>query len=62
VETRRGEVRGLGRRCLMRNYSGFNALPHECAMKVRAYNGNRRVIYDRRCLRQYGYRVAKDSR
>ena len=53
--TRRGEVYGYGRRCLLNNYSQFNALPHDCAVRARGYNGGQRVIYSGRCLRKHGY-------
>ena len=58
VATRRGEVRGFGRRCLLNNYRHFNALPHNCAVQARDFGGRKRVIYQGRCLRQYGYQVA----
>ncbi len=53
--TRQGEVYGYGRRCLLNNYSQFNALPHDCAVRARGHNGGQRVIYSGRCLRNYGY-------
>lgn len=61
-QTRRGQVQGFGRNCLLNNYSSFNALPHKCAFKSRARDGRSRVIYSRYCLQQHGYRVSADRR
>lgn len=62
VQTRRGYIKGFGRRCLLNNYGHYNSLPHQCAVKTRDYSGKRRVIYSGRCLGQYGYRVAGRNR
>lgn len=58
VETRRGDVRMFGARCLNRNYRHADWLPRECKIRVK---GKRhiRTGYKPRCLRNYGYRVAR---
>ncbi|MCR9113621.1 MAG: hypothetical protein NXH84_10120 [Rhodobacteraceae bacterium] len=58
ASTRSGEVRGFERNCLLRNYAHFNSLPHECAVRARG-EGRQWVIYQRRCLKQYGFRNAE---
>lgn len=53
-------IRGFGRRCLNRSNVNVNALPRDCAVKFRDRKSNRPVvIYGGRCLRSYGYRVAR---
>ena len=53
-------IRGFGRRCLNRSNVNVNALPRDCAVKFRDRKSNRPVvIYGGRCLRGYGYRVAR---
>ena len=53
-----GYIEGYGRRCLFNNYSQFNALPHECATRVRARNGRTRIIYPDYCLNRRGLATA----
>ncbi len=52
---RYGHVSGYGRGCLINHYGGYNALPHDCAIKVRNHNGKRRVLYPQSCLATYGF-------
>lgn len=52
IHTNRGQMSGYGQQCLLRNYASFNALPHQCAVRVRGHG----LIYDGRCLRKFGYR------
>jgi len=54
--SRHGRIGGFDRRCLHRNYGHFNALPHQCAVRV---GGRSRVIYRDRCLHRHGYRVSR---
>ncbi|MCC1494204.1 hypothetical protein [Cognatishimia sp. F0-27] len=56
----------LPRRCLRRNYVGFNRLPDRCLMRIAPRHnrfgygqGKPRAAYALRCLRQKGYRVAR---
>lgn len=51
-------IHGLSRRCLINNYSRFNALPHECARRVVNRNGRERIIYSNHCLDRRGFRIA----
>ena len=54
------KVRGFARGCLKRSNVNLRALPRQCAYRVRnPHNGNMRVIYGSRCLRDQGYRAAK---
>ena len=60
IETRRGDVRMFGKRCLQRNYRYADWLPQDCKIRVKTWrHGHRvtRVGYKPRCLRHYGYRV-----
>ena len=57
--TRRGDVRMFGQRCLNRNYAFAASLPNACAQSIRTYSGVRSG-YDPRCLRGYGYRIARN--
>lgn len=53
-------IRGFSRGCLNRSNVNVNALPRDCAVKFRDRKSNRPVvIYGGRCLRGYGYRVAR---
>lgn len=54
--TNGGYIQGFGRQCLLRNYSHYNALPHECAVRVYDDRNRERVIYRNRCLNRYGFR------
>jgi len=47
-----GNRAGYSGRCLNRHYSGYDALPSACAVRV---GGQHRTIYRDRCLNQYGY-------
>lgn len=54
------DVRGLAIGCLKRNSVNVKALPQHCKIKVRnPYNGKRKMIFGKRCLREQGYRVAR---
>ncbi|WP_299027153.1 hypothetical protein [uncultured Sulfitobacter sp.] len=57
-DTRRGQVRMFGNRCLERNYQFVNRLPQNCFVRVRTNEG-KRSGYGARCLRQNGYRLAR---
>lgn len=59
VETRFGEHRMFGRRCLQRNYAQVADLPRRCAVRVFAANGNIRRGFDPQCLRAEGYRARR---
>lgn len=54
VDTRRGEVRLFGNRCLQENYRYANRLPSECRITVEGRR-HTRVGYVPRCLRDRGY-------
>lgn len=56
LRTARGDIPGFGRRCLLRSYAHFNALPHACARRADGHRG--RVIYAAPCLRRHGFGVA----
>lgn len=55
VETRFGDIRLFGQRCLERNYRHVDSLPRRCAVRVYSNNGPRRG-FDPLCLREQGYR------
>lgn len=55
VETRFGNQRMFGRRCLERNYRHVNRLPERCAVQIYTSNGPRRG-FDPLCLREQGFR------
>ena len=55
VETRFGDIRMFGHRCLERNYRHIDSLPRRCAVRVYSNNGPRRG-FDPLCLREQGYR------
>lgn len=55
VETRRGVVRMMGRKCLQNNFRYVNTLPQACKIKVRNLRGNIRHGFLKRCLRKSGY-------
>lgn len=55
VETRFGEQRLFGKRCLERNYQFVRTLPERCAVRLYTANGPRRG-FDPFCLREQGYR------
>lgn len=57
IRTHNDDIRGYSRRCLLNNYAHFNTLPHECAVRTRGNHGG--VIYQRGCLKRYGYRDAE---
>jgi hypothetical protein len=57
-ETRRGNVRMFGNRCLQNNFRHANSLPQHCKVRVKTYDG-RRTGYQARCLRDAGYRLAR---
>lgn len=57
-QTRRGNARMFGRKCLQNNYSFVNNLPRHCLYVFDTVQGNRRG-YDARCLRNEGYRLAR---
>lgn len=55
VETRFGDQRLFGQRCLERNYRHVSRLPERCAVRVYTTNGPRSG-FDPLCLREQGYR------
>jgi len=55
VETRFGNQRFFGKRCLERNYQYVRTLPERCAVRLYTTNGPRRG-FDPFCLREQGYR------
>ena len=55
VDTRFGQHRIFGRRCLEHNYRHVNRLPDRCAVRLYTNDGPRRG-YDPLCLREQGYR------
>lgn len=57
-ETRRGQVRMFGARCLQRNYKFVNRLPQSCEYIFNTKRGDRRG-YEARCLRKNGFRLAR---
>lgn len=56
VNTRGGEVRMFGLRCLNRNYAHVNRLPARCEISVRGPR-HMRHGYVPRCLRHEGFRM-----
>ncbi|SDJ02239.1 hypothetical protein [Lutimaribacter saemankumensis] len=58
VETRRGVQNAFSQRCLQNNYRHANRLPQSCQMPSRG-RGPHRTFYDARCLRSYGYSLAR---
>ncbi len=56
VETRFGDLRLFGQRCLERNYRYAADLPERCEVRVYSDNGPRNG-YDPLCLREQGYRT-----
>ena len=57
VDTGRRDFLAYGSRCLQRNYKFARKLPQDCEWQVRTDRGIRNV-YDARCLRRDGWRVA----
>lgn len=57
-ETRRGTYRGFGQRCLRNNYAHAHRLPNRCLVSLKTRGGNHRNVYEARCLRNTGYRLA----
>jgi len=55
VETRFGDQRLFGKRCLERNYQYVNSLPDRCAVRLYTTDGPRRG-FDPYCLREQGFR------
>jgi hypothetical protein len=58
VETRFGDLRLFGERCLERNYRFAASLPERCEVRVYSDNGPRSG-YDPLCLREQGYRTTR---
>ncbi len=56
VETRFGNQRMFGKRCLERNYRHVNSLPDRCAVRIYTNDGPRRG-FDPLCLREQGFRT-----
>ncbi len=56
VETRFGNLRLFGQRCLERNYRFVSDLPDRCQVRIYADRGPR-TGYDPLCLREQGYRT-----
>lgn len=57
-QTRGGEVRMFGRRCLEQNYRAVNRLPQSCAQHIRTDRGTRSG-FGARCLRRNGFRISQ---
>jgi hypothetical protein len=58
IDTRRGNtVRLFTQGCMTNNYRFTHRLPHECHVRVRAENGQRRQGYRARCMRDAGFRT-----
>ena len=57
-ETRRGNARIFGQRCLERHYSFTHRLPQHCERRVRTDRGPR-FGFGARCLRKQGYQLAR---
>jgi hypothetical protein len=55
VETRFGNQRMFGQRCLERNYRHASRLPERCAVRLYTNDGPRRG-FDPLCLREQGFR------
>lgn len=58
VNTRRGEERVFGKRCLTQTYRSASHLPRACEMQLRD-KGRTRDVYTASCLRDYGYTLAR---
>ncbi|MEM8579156.1 MAG: hypothetical protein AAGF60_15010 [Pseudomonadota bacterium] len=53
------EIRGFGQRCMNRNYDFVRSLPRACATDVQTRRGWG-TAYRARCLRDQGYRLARN--
>ncbi len=64
-DTRFGNESFFGKRCLRNNFQNWAGLPAQCALTIQTenWNGNQvqRHVYQPRCLRQEGYRIAWNS-
>lgn len=58
MQSRDGRVRYFGQRCLNRNFEFAHRLPQVCNYTFRTHKGTRRG-YEARCLRDWGYRLAR---
>ncbi len=59
INTRHGQKRIFGGRCLNSNFRHVNKLPDACHTEFRA-NGQKRHGYGARCLRSNGYSIARN--
>ena len=59
IDTRRGQQRIFGNRCLNNNFRHVNKLPHACYTEVRS-RGRWHHGYGARCLRNKGYSIARN--
>ena len=57
-ETRRGNARIFGERCLERHYGFTHRLPQHCERRIRTDRGPR-FGFGARCLRKQGYKLAR---
>lgn len=51
-----GSRYGYSGRCLSNSYAGYNALPHQCAVRIGGHHG---TVYRDGCLSGYGYPVGR---
>jgi hypothetical protein len=58
IDTRHGQKRIFGNRCLNNNFRHVNKLPDVCYTEFRA-EGRRHRGFSARCLRNKGYSVAR---
>ena len=59
IDTRRGQQRIFGNRCLNNNFRHVNKLPRACYTEVRS-RGRLHHGYGARCLRNKGYSIARN--
>lgn len=58
VNTRHGEKRVFGKRCLNETFQNARKLPQACETQLRG-KGPSRTVYTASCLRDYGYTIAR---
>ncbi|MAY85446.1 hypothetical protein [Arenibacterium halophilum] len=56
---RNDKIRMLGQRCLRNSYRQANALPQACKVQINNRHGSH-TGYEPQCLRQRGYRIARN--
>lgn len=60
TNTRNGRMRYFASRCLQRNYRHADRLPRFCRTRVERANGRVARGYNASCLRNEGYRIARN--